>query len=95
LSLAKLKTLEYRLFRKMREKLRAFYAPEKDSAKPLDVKDKEKSKFDDLTKRFVRESNELLEGGQNELPKPLTHYVRIFSSAFDFIAAQPEQVDVL
>jgi hypothetical protein len=29
LSLAKLKTLEYRLFRKMREKLRNFYGTEK------------------------------------------------------------------
>ena len=31
LSLAKLKTLEYRLFRKMREKLRNFYALDKKS----------------------------------------------------------------
>jgi len=29
LSLAKLKTLEYRLFRKMREKLRGFFCPGK------------------------------------------------------------------
>jgi hypothetical protein len=93
LSLAKLKTLEYRLFRKMREKLRGFYSAEKD--KTFNLGDKPKSKFDEVANKFCRESNELLEGGQNELPKPLTHYVSIFKAAYDFIAANPDQVEVL
>lgn len=63
LSLAKLKTLEYRLFRKMREKLRGFYSTEKNAKAPLDVNDKPRSKFDDITKKFVAESRALLEGG--------------------------------
>jgi len=92
LSLAKLKTLEYRLFRKMREKLRGFYSADKGGT--FDLADKPKSKFDGVAK-FYNESNELLEGGQNELPKPLAHYVSIFKAAYDFIAANPDQVDVL
>ena len=49
LSLAKLKTLEYRLFRKMREKLRGFYANSKE--KKPDPKE-----FDKIVKKFKRES---------------------------------------
>ena len=45
MSLAKLKTLEYRLFRKMREKLRGFYCPEK-KGEPLNVELKSKAKFE-------------------------------------------------
>lgn len=44
LSLAKLKTLEYRLFRKMREKLRGFYHLEK-TTKPVDLDSLPKSRF--------------------------------------------------
>lgn len=39
LSLSKLKTLEYRLFRKMREKLRGFYSKAKDGSINLAEKD--------------------------------------------------------
>ena len=53
LSLAKLKTLEYRLFRKMREKLRGFYGSEK---KGGDVKEKPKSSFDGIVVKFYNES---------------------------------------
>lgn len=53
LSLAKLKTLEYRLFRKMREKLRNFYTVEKGKNANHD---RSRTRFQEITKRFVRES---------------------------------------
>ena len=59
LSLAKLKTLEYRLFRKMREKLRNFYVPDRNSDAPIS----------EIVKRFTREAKELL--AENDLPRPL------------------------
>jgi hypothetical protein len=67
LSLAKLKTLEYRLFRKMREKLRGFYSSEK-KGEVLDVALKSKVKFDGIAYKFSNESKEFLEGGKNQLP---------------------------
>jgi hypothetical protein len=73
LSLAKLKTLEYRLFRKMREKLRGFYSSEK-KGEVLIIAEKSKTKFDGIAKKFSDESKEFLEGGQNQLPQPLEYY---------------------
>ena len=61
--MAKLKTLEYRLFRKMREKLRGFYGTEKNTKTPLEINEKPKSKFDEITKKFANESQAFLEGG--------------------------------
>lgn len=89
LSLAKLKTLEYRLFRKMREKLRNFYTLEKGHS------DKSYGRFQEITKRFVRESKQLMDDGQSDLPKPLDYYKNIFSCAFDFIEKNPKQIKVL
>jgi hypothetical protein len=73
LSLAKLKTLEYRLFRKMREKLRNFYVPDRKSDAPVS----------EIVKRFVREAKELL--AENDLPRPLQYYVELFKTAFEFL----------
>jgi hypothetical protein len=73
LSLCKLKTLEYRLFRKMREKLRNFYVPDRKSDAPAS----------EISKRFVREAKELL--AENDLPRPLNYYTELFRTAFDFI----------
>ena len=75
LSLCKLKTLEYRVFRKMREKLRGFYKGENPT----------KDKFEQLTKNYVKESKEFLEDGKNELPQPIEYYGRIFAGAFPYI----------
>lgn len=55
LSLAKLKTLEYRAFRKMREKLRGYFKKSKSSSAP-----------DSLTSKFIKEMKELKM--DNELP---------------------------
>jgi len=73
LSLAKLKTLEYRLFRKMREKLRNFYVVDRKSEAPSS----------EIVKRFTKEAKELL--SENDLPRPLNYYVELFRTAFDFI----------
>ena len=94
LSLAKLKTLEYRLFRKMREKLRGFYHLGKTN-KDVDIADLPKDKFEKIKNKFVRESKEFLADGQNDLPQPLDYYVHIFSSAYDFIEQDPSQLELL
>jgi len=36
-----------------------------------------------------------LEGGQNELPQPFENYVKVMSSAFEFIQENPDQVETL
>jgi len=74
LSLAKLKTLEYRLFRKMREKLRGFYANDGEKTQAL---------FNDKVKKFISESKELCD--KHELPRPLEYYIGVFKAAFIFI----------
>jgi hypothetical protein len=76
LSLAKLKTLEYRLFRKMREKLR--------NNIPLDKKlEGEGKPVQDIVKKFIGEAKELSE--EHELPRPLDYYIDLFKTAFVFI----------
>ena len=77
MSLAKLKTLEYRLFRKMREKLRGSY---KDGVAQTDQAHI-KTKVD----AFTRESKTFLMDGQNELPQPLDYYIMLFENAFVFL----------
>ena len=57
LSLCKLKTLEYRIFRKIREKLRGFYRRE-------DAANKNSNKS--IVNAFVKEMRQLMEG--NTLP---------------------------
>jgi hypothetical protein len=83
LSMCKLKTIEYRLFRKMREKLRSFY---KDGKGP-------KRSLASLVQAFKSESKVLAEG--NDLPMPFEFYVDLFQTAFKFIEDHPEQLEVL
>jgi hypothetical protein len=78
LSLSKLKTLEYRLFRKMREKLRGYYAMDRKTQAPPRA---------DILKKFAREAKELSD--EHELPRPLEYYLELFRLAFDFIEADP------
>lgn len=76
----------------MREKLRGFYSRgEKNQAK----KDHSEAEFKKLVKTFEKEANEFLEGGQNQLPRPLEYYVDVFSQAFALIKQHPDQLDVL
>lgn len=78
LSLSKLKTLEYRLFRKMREKLRNFFVADRKSETPKS----------EIVKKFIRESKELAD--EHELPRPLDYYIELFKTAFDFIDSDPK-----
>jgi hypothetical protein len=78
LSMAKLKTIEYRIFRKMREKLRGFY----NNAKTQGTGDSGA-----LVKKFQKEMKDILEG--NETPKPIEYYVKILEGAFRFIHRYP------
>ncbi len=80
MSLAKLKTLEYRLFRKMREKLRNYYAPDRSGA--------ERKPPSEVVKKFRAEAKELSD--EHELPRPLDYYIELFKTAFDFIADNPK-----
>ena len=84
-TLAKLKTLEYRLFRKMREKLRGYYGSDKDVKKGENVHTKTKERFDEIAKKFEKEATDLMEGGQNSLPHPLEYYLELFKCAYDFL----------
>ena len=85
LSLCKLKTLEYRLFRKMREKLRNFYG-----AKPVDqTPEREKQKI----RTFISEARELSQ--EHELPRPLNYYIELFKTAFEFLDLSQANVTLL
>ena len=81
LSLAKLKTLEYRAFRKMREKLRNYYR-NKSSKLP-----------DSILSSFKKEMKCLAEN--NELPKPLSFYEDLMRTAFEFIKRYPDKLELL
>ena len=85
LSLCKLKTLEYRLFRKMREKLRNFYA--------RSIDERTKDRIETVTKRFVSEAKELSE--EHDLPRSLKYYISLFKTAFKFLDSDPYHVDLL
>ena len=69
--MTKLKTLEYRLFRKMREKLRNYITLQTHANSEI-IKD-----------RFVKESRELCHG--LKLPHPLEFYIDLFLQAFQLI----------
>jgi len=71
LSLCKLKTLEYRLFRKMREKLRNY------------ANFTSKLFSDQLIEKFIREAKDLCKGF--DLPHPLEFYIDLCILAFQLI----------
>ncbi|CDW83198.1 UNKNOWN [Stylonychia lemnae] len=81
MSLAKIKTLEYRAFRKMREKLRGYY------------RNKSSKGQESLINKFQKEMEELM--NENELPQPLEFYVDVFKLAFEFIKHDPSQIEYL
>ncbi len=77
LSLSKLKTLEYRLFRKMREKLRNF------------AQFKTKQTSDVLIEKFIRESKDLCR--DLPLPHPIEFYIDVCIIAFQLITRGPKK----
>jgi hypothetical protein len=76
LCLSKFKTLEYRLFRKMREKLRGFATY------------KTQANIDSLIDRFIRESKDLCR--DLPLPHPLDYYTELCITAFAVISRGPK-----
>ena len=90
ISLCKLKTLEYRLFRKMREKLRNFFHAKECEISPIEDVEGFKQKL----KKFKSESIEL--AAEHELPRPLEYYVSVFECAMAFIKEKPaERIEIL
>jgi len=85
MSLCKLKTLEYRLFRKMREKLRNFYG------RPPSEQTEEKEKM--VIKKFISEARELSE--EHDLPRELTYYINLFKTAFEFLDQSQANIEML
>jgi len=81
LSLCKLKTLEYRVLRKLREKLRNFVEACHSGKGNTDVQSKLKS--------FIQETNELCEGYQ--LPHDIAVYQEIGQLAFDSLFSDRSQ----
>ena len=81
LSLCKLKTLEYRIFRKMREKLRNGFSV------------KCNKKFLVIFKDFKSEVNQL--AFEHELPQPVEFYFDLFEYAYKYCETFPNKVDLL
>lgn len=82
LSLSKLKTIEYRIFRKMREKLRGYFNQEKTASLS-------KSSATVVT-NFKNEMVDILKG--NETPKPMEYYINILEGAFTLIRERPSEI---
>jgi len=77
LSLSKLKTLEYRIFRKLREKLRNFWHKQ-NFKKPFD--NRVQSFYDGAYQKWLYETKELVKG--HHLPQPISFYQEIANYAF-------------
>ena len=87
LSLAKLKTLEYRLFRKMREKLRNFHAKEEKNSRAKKGEAVSIRTPAQMVSKFTSEAKELSD--EHELPRSLDYYIALFKTAFAFIKEDP------
>ena len=95
LSLCKLKTLEYRLYRKLREKLKTYTGTNRDKSQ----KTHNASEGKKITVSFTKESKKLLKetleqilklldekkNGLEMLPKPFAYYERVAERAIEFI----------
>ena len=90
LSLSKLKSLEYRIFRKLRAKLRNFWN------KYLEAQEwttKMQKEYLSSFKKFINECNELV--GNSPLPKPLKYYKAFADIAFNSLLENFELYDKL
>lgn len=90
LSLCKYKTLEYRLFRKLREKLRNFWSKnDKISA----WTEYNQAEYDKTYNNFIKEGIELV--GENNLPEPWEYYVRFADCSFNAVLKDPKLYELL
>jgi hypothetical protein len=91
LSLSKLKTLEYRLFRKLREKLRTFISRDAPKGKKKKGQQQQqeapKKDWNYNYDKMVRESKELCQ--ETKPPMPLEYYFAIGRAAFKFADKYP------
>ena len=85
LSLSKLKTLEYRLYRKLREKLRTYISQ--------DGRKAPKKSWTFYYDKFVSESKELCT--ETKPPMPLDYYFRIGKAAFQFADRYPKDTHLI
>lgn len=90
LSVLKLKTLEYRIFRKLREKLRHYWAV---TNKNKPWTHTEYKKYDRVYQEWLRETKELVKGFH--LPHPLKYYQDIVNFAFAALQEDSMLVDTL
>lgn len=77
LSLTKVKTLEYRLFRKLREKLRNYTTL------------KTQATADQCIEKFIKESKALIRGFP--IPQDLDYYIDLAVTAFNMITKGPKK----
>ena len=80
ISLSKLKTLEYRVYRKLREKLRNYLKSNKSNIM---------GEFKNLYQKFVSEVKDLC--GNIKTPKPLAYYNDVAIKALNFAKNYPKE----
>lgn len=85
LSLWKYKTLEYRLFRKLREKLRNFWSKHENINQWTD---QHQAAYDKSYDSFIKESIELVR--DKNLPEKWEYYVRFADCSFNAVLKNPE-----
>ena len=81
--MAKLKTLEYRILRKLREKLKYFTRLKKHAKEGQEKNDDSFKKFNEKYGSFEKETLQLLKG--EKLSKPIEYYFCVGLVAFDYI----------
>lgn len=90
LSLSKLKSLEYRIFRKLREKLRNFWQHHQHV---LEWKQGHQEQYDASYQKFVNECKELVKNAK--LPQPFEYYMQFADHAYNTAQQQPILYDKL
>lgn len=90
LSLSKLKTLEYRIFRKLREKLRNFWSKHENV---IEWKSGHQNQYDISYKKFLEECKDLVKNAK--LPQPFEYYMEFADHAYNAAQQQPLLYDKL
>ena len=84
-ALAKLKTLEYRILRKLREKLKFFTRLKKKGEENVEKKQNDQKKMEEKYGSFEKEVARLVKG--RELSKPLLYFYCVAIVAFEYVFA--------
>lgn len=86
LSLSKLKTMEYRVYRKLREKLRSLIGSSKHTKGG-------KPNPNSIFNKFVKETNDLCI--ENPPPNPLGYYFYVGKAAFEYVETYPNDANLI